>query len=337
MAKKEQKSDESKNKLETAIEALNKSYGVGTVLTLNDNNSKEGYDVISTGSIGFDYNVLGIGGFALGKLYELMGWEASGKSTICGHAMAECQKAGGVGLYVDGEHAFDKDYFRALGVNIDKLLFAQPSSGEEGFNIVMQMIKTGMIQLAIIDSDSSLIPKAVIDGEVGDSTIGKKARLNNNAYPAIKAALSMYKVCVIVVSQFREKIGVMFGNPTTTQGGHALKFYTDCRLEVSKQLAKDGDDIYGNVTKIKCTKNKMYPPYRKCEFDIVYGKGIDKIKEVITLGVDLGVLTKAGSWYSYGDIKLGQETAVHNLFEDNLELYEEIRGKIIEKLKGNEL
>ena len=247
------------NKFQEALDKLNKAYGTGTILTL-DSKTEGNYDVISTGSIGFDYVTLGTGGFVKGKMYELMGWEGTGKSTICGHAVAECQKKGGTVLYIDGEHAVDKNYFQQLGVDTTKLLIAQPSCGEEGFNIAMEMINTGDIDLVIIDSDSSLIPKKQLDGDVGDSTIGHKSRLNSNAYPKLKSALSANNVCLIVISQYREKIGVMFGNPTTTQGGHALKFYSDCRIEVSKSLAKEGDVTYGNITKVKATKNKMCPP-----------------------------------------------------------------------------
>ena len=243
-----QKQTETKSKFQEALDKLNKSYGEGTILSL-DSKTNTDYDVISSGSIGLDYITLGVGGFVKGKLYELMGWEGTGKSTICGHTTANCQKKGGTVLYIDGEHAVDKSYFKSLGVDTTKLLIAQPSSGEEGFNIAMEMINTGEIDLVIIDSDSSLIPKKVLDGDVGDSAIGRKALLNSNAYPKLKTALSAHNVCVIVISQYREKIGVMFGNPTTTQGGHALKFYSDVRVEISRSLAKDGDVTYGNITK----------------------------------------------------------------------------------------
>ena len=232
MAKKKENVEE-QSKFQAALDKLNKAYGVGSVLTLNSKNQNS-YDLISTGSVGFDHITLGVGGFVKGKLYELMGWEGTGKSTICGHTVAECQAKGGRVLYIDGEHAVDKIYFEALGVNTDEMLIAQPSCGEEGFQIAMDLINTGELDLVIIDSDSSLIPKKVLDGDVGDSSIGKKAILNSNAYPKLKTALSTHNVCVIVISQYREKIGVMFGNPTTTQGGHALKFYSDCRIEVSR-------------------------------------------------------------------------------------------------------
>jgi len=327
----------SDDKLQQALDHLNKAYGIGTVLTLNGK-VRDKYDVISSGSIGIDFQVLGVGGWIIGRLYELMGWEGSGKTTICGHAIAECQKAGKVAMCIDGEHAVDKDYFEALGVDTNKLLFAQPSNGEEGFQIAKEMIMSGKIDLLIIDSDSSMIPKCVLEGDMGDSSIGKKARLNNGAYPALKSLLVQHKVCVIVVSQFREKIGVMFGNPTTTQGGHALKFYSDCRIEVSKSVAKDGDESYGNITKIKTTKNKTFSPYKKCEFDVVWGVGIDKVKEIVDIGVELKIIQKSGSWFSYGETKIGQGiNGVSDLLNDNPELTEEIRAKIIEKITATDI
>ena len=333
MAKTKVETEEKKSKFNEALDKLNKTYGIGSVITLNTKPHTE-YDVISTGSIGFDWVTLGIGGFAKGKVYELMGWEGTGKSTVCGYAVANCQKQGGLALYVDGEHAIDKLYFEAIGVDTDKMLLSQPSSGEEGFNIVTEMIKTGDLSLVIIDSDSSLRPKSAVDGDVGDSDIGKKAKLNSNAYPKLKALADTHHVCIIVVSQYREKIGLMFGNPTTTQGGHALKFYTDCRIEISRSVAKDGDVAYGNKTKIKATKNKMSAPYRTCEFDIVFGEGIDTNSEIINFAVDLDIINKSGSWYSYKGDKLGQGLdGVTKLFEDNPELYEEIKAQIIEKLK----
>ena len=258
----------------------------------------------------------------------------SGKSTVCGHAVAECQKQGGKALYIDGEHAVDKKYFQAIGVDTKKMLIAQPASGEEGFQIALDMIQTDEIDLIIIDSDSSLIPKKVVDGDVGDSSIGRKALLNSNAYPKLKTALANHNVCVIVISQYREKIGVMFGNPTTTQGGHALKFYSDCRIEISRVLAKDGDVSYGNVTKVKATKNKVSSPYRLAQFDIVWGKGIDQIAEIIALGLEFKIIEKSGSWLSYGETKLGQgKNGAEAILLDNPELVNELREIIINKIK----
>jgi len=325
-----------KSKVQLALEKLDKAYGIGTVLTL-DGKTSGNYEVISSGSLGFDYITLGVGGFVKGKMYELMGWEGTGKSTICGHTVASCQAKGGVALYIDGEHAVDKQYFQKLGVDTNKMMIAQPSHGEEGFQIALDLISTGEIDLVIIDSDSSLIPKKVLDGDVGDSSIGKKAVLNSNAYPKLKSALSQFNTCVIVISQYREKIGVMFGNPTTTQGGHALKFYSDCRIEISRSLAKDGDVTYGNTTKVKAVKNKMSPPYRISQFDIVYGEGIDVIAELIVLASEYEIIKKSGSWYSYGEVKLGQGTdGVTKLLTDNPELYDEIREKVINKIRNTE-
>jgi recombination protein RecA len=323
------------SKFQEALDKLNKAYGVGTILTL-DSKTTGSYDVISTGSIGFDFVTLGTGGFVKGKMYELMGWEGTGKSTICGHAVAECQKKGGTVLYIDGEHAVDKKYFEAIGVDTTKLLIAQPSCGEEGFNIAMEMINTGDVDLIIIDSDSSLIPKKQLDGEVGDSTIGHKSRLNSNAYPKLKSALSANNVCLIVISQYREKIGVMFGNPTTTQGGHALKFYSDCRIEVGKSLAKEGDVTYGNVTKVKATKNKMCPPYRLSQFEIVYGVGIDKVKEILELINEFEIGRKYGKTMTFNEVKYDLDE-FKKMIVDNPEFYEEIKNTIVNKIKQVEI
>ena len=330
MAKAKSQEVEVSSKFQEALDKLNKTYGVGTVLTL-DSKTDGHYDIISTGSIAFDHITLGTGGFVKGKMYELMGWEGSGKSTICGHAVAECQKAGGTVLYIDGEHAVDKKYFEAIGVDTTKMLIAQPSCGEEGFQVAMEMIETGTIDLVIIDSDSSLIPKKVLDGDVGDSSIGKKALLNSNAYPKLKGALSQHNVCVIVISQYREKIGMMFGNPTTTQGGHALKFYTDVRIEVSKSLAKEGDQAYGNITKVKAIKNKMSPPYMLSNFEIVYGVGIDKVGEMLQLINDYGIGKKWGKTMTIGETKYDLDK-FKEMLTDNDEFYNDIKEQVIAKI-----
>jgi recombination protein RecA len=326
---------EEKGGLEEALERLNKQYGMGSVLAL-DSKTGGNYDLISTGSIGFDHITLGVGGFVKGKMYELMGWEGTGKSTICGHAVASCQAKGGKVAYIDGEHAVDRKYFQALGVDTTKMLIAQPTCGEEGFNIAMELINSGEIDLIIIDSDSSLIPKKVLDGDVGDSSIGKKALLNSNAYPKLKGALSQHNVCLIVISQYREKIGVMFGNPTTTQGGHALKFYSDVRIEVSRSLAKEGDVTYGNRTKVKATKNKMSPPYRLTEFDIVYGKGIDTLGEMMDLLNDFELGRKYGKTFTVDGTKYDLEE-FKQLITDNPEFYDELKQKIVDKINNVEL
>lgn len=334
MAKKAEKEEKTSTKLQEALDKLNKKYGEGTILTLESKTDGH-YDVYSTGSIGFDHVTLGTGGFVKGKLYELMGWEGSGKSTICGHVTAECQKAGGKAAYIDGEHAVDKRYFQALGVNTKDLFIAQPSSGEEGFNIAMELINSGEIDLIIIDSDSSLIPKDVVDGEIGQSTIGKKARLNSNAYPKLKTALSENNVCVIVVSQYREKIGVMFGDPKTTQGGHSLKFYSDGRIEVSKSLAKDGDVTYGNTTKVKAIKNKMAPPFKISQFEVKFGVGIDKTQELLQLANDLEVIKKWGKSITFEEVKYTEEE-----FNEHLKVntfYKSLKDKVIDKIKNTEI
>lgn len=335
MAKKQTGEPSGKSKLEDALESLNKKYGVGTVLTLNTKAYGE-YDLISTGSIGFDHVVLGVGGFVKGKLYELMGWEGSGKSTICGHAVANCQKNGGKVLYIDGEHAVDKKYFQALGVDVDAMLLAQPSCGEEGFNIALELINTGEIDLVIIDSDSSLIPKKILDGDVGDSNIGRKAKLNSDTYPKMKTALARNNTCAIVVSQYREKIGVMFGNPTTTQGGHALKYGADVRIEVTKSAAKDGDFQYGNVTKLKSVKNKMSPPYRLAQFEVVYGEGIDRIGEILVLANEFEILRKYGKTITYNETKYDIDE-FRTLLEDNEEFFDKLRQDIINKINQTEI
>jgi len=332
MAKKQ--TNETTNTFEQALEKLNKQYGTGTVLAL-DSKTEGNYDAISTGSIGFDWITLGVGGFVKGKMYELMGWEGTGKSTICGHAVASCQAQGGKVVFIDGEHAVDKNYFERLGVDTTKMLIAQPSSGEEGFNIAVEMMSTGEVDLIIIDSDSSLIPKSVLDGEVGDHAIGKKARLNSSAYPKIKSIAHNTNTCVIVISQYREKIGVMFGNPTTTQGGHALKFYSDVRIEVSRSLMKDGQEVIGNLTKVKATKNKMSPPYQKSEFEIIYGIGIDRVSETLQLLHDLELGRKYGKTYTYDGIKYDLEEFKQNILED-VDFFNSLKSKIIDTLNGVE-
>jgi recombination protein RecA len=320
---------------EQTIEALNKKYGVGAVMTLQERQPKIDYQVISTGSIGFDYKVLGVGGFVKGKLYELMGWEGSGKSTICGHLTAECQKKGGKVVYIDGEHAVDKNYFKSLGVDTDNLLISQPSNGEEGFQIAMEMINTGEIDLVVIDSDSSLLPKKVIDGDIGDSAIGRKAILNSNAYPKLKNKLVEKDVCVVVISQYREKIGVMFGNPTTTQGGHALKFYADCRVEIARSLAKEDGEVIANATRIRTIKNKTFSPFKKCEFNIYYGEGIDKVEELMDIASELEIGRKYGKTYTFDTIKYDLLEFKDRVLSDE-KFYNELRNKVIETLNKPE-
>lgn len=323
------KAEENSKFIET-MKRLEGKYGKGTILTL-ETKPQTDLEIYSTGSLAFDHVALGIGGFAKGKLYELMGWEGTGKSTICGHVAAECQKEGGKVLYIDGEHAVDKNYFRQLGVNTKDMLLSQPSCGEEGFNVALDMIKTGEIDLVIIDSDSSLIPKKSLDGDIGDHAIGHKAKLNSSAYPKLKTALSDHNVCVIVVSQYREKIGMMFGNPTVTQGGHALKFYSDCRIEVGKKLAKDGDIVYGNLTKIKVTKNKMSAPFKLAEFEIVYGVGIDKVGELMGLLTKHKLGRKRLQEYTFNDTKYDLDD-FRSMIINNQDFYDLIVSTILEKI-----
>jgi len=335
MAKKSQKATDGANTFEDALERLNKQYGKGTVLSL-EGKSEGTYDTFSTGSIGFDWRTLGVGGFVRGKMYELMGWEGTGKSTICGHAVASCQAQGGKVVYIDGEHAVDTNYFKALGVNTETMMIAQPSCGEEGFNIAVELMQTGEVDLIIIDSDSSLIPKAVLDGAVGEHAIGKKARLNSSAYPKIKSMCHNTNTCVIVVSQYREKIGVMFGNPTTTQGGHALKFYSDARIEVSRTLAKDSGQVYGNITKVRAIKNKMTPPYILSDFEVLYGVGIDKVGEMMQLLNEYELGRKYGKTMTVDGVKHDLEE-FKDMVRNDEKFYNELRMKIITAIKGEEM
>lgn len=318
-----------KESLSEIMERLNKTYGVGAIQTLKVKSPGD-YETISTGSIGFDWDVLGIGGIAKGKLYELIGWEGTGKSTICAHLAANCQKKGGTVVYIDGEHAVDTNYFKTIGVDVDKMLLSQPSFGEEGFNIAMETIKSGEVDLVIIDSDSSLIPKKVVDGDVGDSAIGRKALLNSNAYPKLKTQLCKHNTAVVVISQYREKIGVMFGDPRTTQGGHALKFYSDCRIEISKTLSKNGQDVVGNETKIRAIKNKIHPPYQITKFDIIFGLGIDKHQELLDLASEFKIGRKYGSTYTFNDIKYDLGDFINKL--DDIEFFEDLRNQVIDKI-----
>jgi recombination protein RecA len=335
MAKKtKEESTETVSKLQETLDKLNKQYGKGTILTL-DSKDDGVYDTISTGSIGFDYITLGIGGFVKGKLYELIGWEGSGKSTICGHATAECQKKGGKVAYIDGENAVDMNYFKQLGVKTEEMLIIQPTTGEDGFNIAIELIKSGEVDLIIMDSDNSLLPKSVVEGEVGDSALGKKARLNNTSYPKIKPLLNQYNTCMIVVSQLREKIGVMFGSPETTSGGHALKFYTDCRLDVRKSLVKEGDETYGTKVKIKAIKNKVAAPYKVAEFEVHFGKGIDKKGEIIKLATDFEIITKWGSKITWGENKMELSEFEKSL--DNCEFWDQLKANIINKIKNTDI
>lgn len=316
--------------LDALLESINKEYGQGSVITLNEKPHGT-YDIIPTGSMVYDYQVLGIGGFAKGRIYEIRGWEGCGKTTICGHLSAECQKKGGKVLYMDGEFALDTDYFAKLGVDINKMLVSQPNNGTEGFEIAFKLVETGEIDLVIIDSDSSFIPKDALENPMDASNIGKKAKLNSGAYPKFKSLVNKTNTCMVITSQYREKIGMMFGDPKTTQGGKALGFYADTIIELSKSLKKEGDDVIANIVTMKTIKNKTYSPFKKGSADIVFGIGIDKIGEIITIGNDLEILKKWGKTITYNDTKYSVDE-FSALIIDNEEFNKEIKLKIKEKM-----
>jgi recombination protein RecA len=290
---------------------------------------------ISSGSIGLDH-ALGIGGFPKGRIVEIYGPESSGKTTLAIHAIAEAQKAGGIAAFIDAEHAFDSSYARKLGVDIDNLLVSQPDNGEQALEITENLIRSGAIDIIIIDSVAALTPKSEIEGEMGDSKMGLQARLMSQALRKLAGTINKTGSCCIFINQLREKIGIMFGNPETTTGGNALKFYSSVRLDIRRiSQIKEGDSVIGNRARVKVVKNKIAPPFRQAEFDIVYGEGISKTGEIIDLAVDHNIIKKAGSWFSYGDTKLGQgRDAVKSLLTDNPELAEEIEAKIIEALSA---
>jgi recombination protein RecA len=290
---------------------------------------------IPTGSLGLDL-ALGIGGYPKGRVVEIYGPESSGKTTLAIHAIAEAQKAGGIAAFIDAEHAFDRFYAENLGVNIDDLIIAQPDSGEQALEIADNLIRSGAVDIIIIDSVAALTPKSEIEGEMGDSKMGLHARLMSQALRKLTASISKTGCTCVFINQLREKIGVMFGNPETTTGGNALKFYASVRLDIrrSTQL-KDGDNVIGNRTRVKVVKNKVAPPFRKAEFDIMYGLGVSKVGEIVDLGVEYGVVKKSGSWFSYGETKLGQgRDAVKRLLNDNQELAEELEAKIVDQIQN---
>ncbi len=314
--------------LQMAMEKLEKTYGKGAVMKLGDN-AVEAMEVIPSGSVGLD-SALGIGGYPKGRIIEIYGPESSGKTTLAIHAIAEAQKQGGICAIIDAEHAFDKFYAEALGVDTENLLISQPDNGEQALEIADNLIRSGAIDLIVIDSVAALTPRSEIEGEMGDSNVGVQARLMSKALRKLTASISKTNCCCIFINQLREKIGVMFGNPETTTGGNALKFYASVRLDIRRSTQiKDGENAIGTRTKVKVVKNKVAPPFRQAEFDIIYGQGISLLGEIIDMGVDHNVIKKSGSWFSYGDTKLGQgRDAVKQLLEDNPELKEEIEAKV---------
>ncbi len=315
--------------LQLTMDKIEKSYGKGSIMRLGDK-PVDDVAAISSGSIALDL-ALGIGGYPKGRVIEIFGPESSGKTTLAIHAIAESQKLGGIAAIIDAEHAFDPGYATKLGVNINELLISQPDNGEQALEIADNLIRSGAIDIIVIDSVAALTPKAEIEGEMGDSKMGLQARLMSQALRKLTANISKTKTCCIFINQLREKIGVMFGNPETTTGGNALKFYASVRLDIRKigQL-KEGEEVQGNHTRVKVVKNKIAPPFRKAEFDIIFGEGISKIGEIIDLGVELNIIKKSGSWFSYGETKIGQgRESVKALLKDNPELAEEIEKKII--------
>ena len=321
--------------LQLTLDRLDKTYGKGIVMKLGDE-PVEAVDVIPSGSLTLDL-ALGIQGYPRGRVVEIYGPESSGKTTLAIHAIAECQKQGGICAFVDAEHAFDKFYAEALGVDTENLLISQPDNGEHALEIADNLIRSGAIDLLIVDSVAALTPRAEIEGEMGDTSVGLQARLMSKALRKLTGTISKTGCCCIFINQLREKIGVMFGNPETTTGGHALKFYSSVRLDIRRSTQiKDGDNVLGNRTRVKVVKNKVAPPFRKAEFDILYGKGISKAGEIIDLGVEANIIKKSGSWFSYGETKLGQgRDAVRNLLLDNPELFEELEGLIKDSITAS--
>jgi recombination protein RecA len=319
--------------LQLTLDKLEKTYGKGTVMKLGDSPVEE-VPVISSGSIALDV-ALGVGGFPRGRVIEIYGPESSGKTTLAIHAIAEAQKVGGIAAFIDAEHAFDRSYAQKLGVDIDNLFVSQPDNGEQALEIADNLIRSGAIDIIVIDSVAALTPKSEIEGEMGDSKMGLQARLMSQALRKLTGTISKTGSCCIFINQLREKIGVMFGNPETTTGGNALKFYASIRLDIRKiSQIKDGDNPTGNRVRVKVVKNKIAPPFRQAEFDLVFGEGISKIGEIIDIGVDKNIIKKSGSWFSYGDTKLGQgRDAVKKLLADNPELADELSVVIRESLK----
>ncbi len=320
--------------LQIATAKIEKDFGKGAIMRLGGE-AAEKVDVIPTGSIGLNL-ALGVGGYPRGRIIEIYGPESSGKTTLTIHAIAETQKAGGIAAFIDAEHAFDPTYAQKLGVNLEELWISQPDNGEQALAIADQLISSSAVDLVVIDSVAALTPKAEIEGDMGDNKVGLQARLMSQALRKLTATISKTKTTCIFINQLREKIGVMFGNPETTTGGNALKFYASVRLDIRRVTGiKDGDEIVGNQVRVKVVKNKVAPPFRKAEFEISFGEGISRVGEIVDLGVENEIIKKSGSWFSYNDSKIGQgREAVKKLLQDNPELCDEIEAKIMEKLQG---
>lgn len=321
--------------LQAAMSKIEKDFGKGSIMKLGDEKI-ENVEVIPTGSISLNA-ALGVGGYPKGRIIEIYGPESSGKTTLAIHAIAECQKAGGIAAFIDAEHAFDRFYAEKLGVDIDNLWISQPDNGEQALEIADQLIRSSAIDILVVDSVAALTPKKEIEGEMGDNNVGLQARLMSQALRKLTSTISKTNTTCIFINQLREKIGVMFGNPETTTGGNALKFYASIRLDIRRVTAiKDGDQVIGNMTRVKVVKNKVAPPFRKAEFEITFGEGISKLGEILDLGVEYGIIQKNGSWYSYNGSRLSQgRDTCKALLKDNPELCEELEGKIMEKLKDN--
>ncbi len=319
--------------LQLAMDKIDKDFGKGAIMRMGDSKVEE-ISVIPTGSLGLDV-ALGVGGYPRGRVIEIYGPESSGKTTLAIHAIAEAQKAGGIAAFIDAEHAFDRFYAEKLGVNTDELLISQPDNGEQALEIADQLIRSAAVDIIVIDSVAALTPKKEIEGDMGDSNVGVQARLMSQALRKLTSNISKTNTTCIFINQLREKIGIMFGNPETTTGGNALKFYSSVRLDIRRiSQIKDGENVLGNQTRVKVVKNKVAPPFRKAEFDIMFGEGISKVGEIIDMGVEYGVVKKSGSWYSYGDSKLAQgRDAAKNVLKENPDLADELEAKITEAMK----